>query len=102
MQLYTTDFITGKNITTIGMVKGAAVQTKHVGKDFVASFKKIAGGEVSEYSQMLEESQAKATLNLINEAQRLGADAVVGIRYSIASLEGSSMTLAAGTAVKVV
>jgi len=102
MQLYTTDFITGKNIETIGMVTGGAVQTKHLGRDFMAGVRKLVGGEVLVYTQMQDEAQAQATLNMLEDAQRMGADAIICIRYSIASIEGSSKVLAYGTAVKFV
>ena len=102
MQLYTTDFITGKNIETIGLVTGGAVQTKHIGKDFMAGMRKLAGGEVTVYSKMQDEAQAQATLAMAEDAKAMGADAIICIRYSIASIEGSSKLLAFGTAVKFV
>jgi len=102
MQLYTTDFITGKNIDTIGLVTGGAVITKHVGKDFLAGVRKIVGGEVTVYSKMQDEAQAQATLAMMEDAKAMGADAIICIRYSIASIEGSSKLLAFGTAVKFV
>jgi len=102
MQLYTTDFITGKNIETIGLVTGGAVVTKHVGQDFLAGVRKIVGGEVGVYSRMQDEAQAQATLALMEDAKQMGADAIICIRYSIASIEGSSKLLAFGTAVKFV
>ena len=100
MQLYTTDFVTGKNIETIGLVTGGAVITKHIGKDFLAGVRKIVGGEVAVYSKMQDEAQA--TLDMMEDATRMGADAIICIRYSIASIEGSSKLLAYGTAVKFV
>ena len=102
MQLYTTDFITGKNIETIGLVTGGAVQTKHIGNDFMAGVRKLVGGEVSVYSKMQDEAQAQATLDMMEDAKDMGADAIICIRYSIASIEGSSKILAFGTAVKFV
>jgi len=100
MQLYTTDYITGKNIETIGLVTGGAVITKHVGKDFLAGVRKIVGGEVTVYSKMQDEAQAQATLAMMEDAKAMGGEAIVCIRYSIASIEGSSKLLAFGTAVK--
>ncbi|MCL2367696.1 MAG: heavy metal-binding domain-containing protein [Oscillospiraceae bacterium] len=102
MQLYTTDFITGKNLETIGLVTGGAVQTKHVGQDFMAAARKLVGGEVNVYSRMQDEAQAQATLDMMEDAKQMGADAVVCVRYSIASIAGSSKVLACGTAVKFV
>jgi len=102
MQLYSTDFITGKNIETIGLVTGGAVQTKHLGRDFMAGVRKLVGGEVTVYSQMQDEAQAQATLDMMEDAKQMGGDAIIGIRYSIASIEGSSKVLAFGTAVRFV
>ena len=102
MQLYTTDFITGKNIETIGLVTGGAVQTKHLGQDFMAGVRKLIGGEVSVYSRMQDEAQAQATLDMMEDAKAMSADAIICVRYSIASIAGSSKLLAFGTAVKFV
>jgi len=102
MQLYTTDFITGKNFETIGMVTGGAVQTKHLGQDFRAVGRKLIGGEVTVYSRMLDEAQGQATLDMMEDAKEMGADAIICIRYSAASIEGSSKILAYGTAVRFV
>jgi len=102
MQLYTTDFITGKNFETIGLVTGGAVQTKHLGQDFRAVGRKLIGGEVTVYSRMLDEAQGQATLDMMEDAKEMGADAIICIRYSTASIEGSSKILAYGTAVKFV
>ncbi|MCL2376423.1 MAG: YbjQ family protein [Defluviitaleaceae bacterium] len=102
MQLYTTDFITGKNIETIGLVTGGAVQTKHLGQDFMAGVRKLVGGEVGVYSRMQDEAQANATLDMMEDAKAMGADAIICVRYSIASIAGSSKVLACGTAVKFV
>ena len=102
MQLYTTDFITGKNMETIGLVTGGATTTKNVGQDFGASVRKLVGGEVKAYSQMLDDTQANATLKMIEDAKQMGADAIISVGYTIASIEGSSKLLAFGTAVKFV
>ena len=102
MQLYTTDYITGKNLETIGLVTGGATTTKHLGQDFGAAVRKLVGGEVKAYSRMLDEAQAQATLNMMEDAKHMGADAIVSVGYSIASIEGSSKLLAFGTAVKFV
>ena len=100
MQLYTTDFITGKNIETIGLVTGGAVTTKHLGQDFRAGVRKLVGGEVNVYTRMQDEAQAQATLEMMEDAKEMGADAIICIRYSVASIAGSSKLLASGTAVK--
>jgi uncharacterized protein YbjQ (UPF0145 family) len=102
MQLNTTDFVSGRNIETIGLVTGGAVITKNVGQDFIAGVRKIVGGEVSQYSRMQDEAQVQATLSMMEDAKEMGADAIICIRYSIGSIEGSSKLLAFGTAVKYV
>ena len=102
MQIYTTDFITGKNIETLGIVTGGAVQTKHIGQDFQAAVRKIIGGEVTVYSKMTDEAQAQATLSMMEDAKEMGADAIICVRYSIGTIFESAKVLAFGTAVKFV
>ena len=102
MQLYTTDFISGKNFETIGLVTGGAVQTKHLGQDVVAGVRKLVGGEVKTYSNMQDEAQAQATRDMIQDAEEMGADAIICVRYSIGTIAESSKILAFGTAVKFV
>ncbi len=101
MILVNTDFITGKEIETIQIVKGAIIQSKHMGKDIMASFKTIVGGELKGYSEMMNEARAKATKRMVEEAEALGADGVVNIRYaSAAVMQGAAEVMAYGTAVK--
>ncbi|MDA3940304.1 MAG: YbjQ family protein [Spirochaetia bacterium] len=101
MILVNTDFITGKEIETIQIVKGAIIQSKHMGKDIMASFKTIVGGELKGYSEMMNEARAKATKRMVEEAEGLGADGVINVRYaSAAIMQGSAEVMAYGTAVK--
>ena len=101
MILVNTDFITGKEIETIQIVKGAIIQSKHMGKDIMASFKTIVGGELKGYSDMMNEARAKATKRMVEEAEALGADGVINIRYaSSAVMQGAAEVMAYGTAVK--
>lgn len=101
MILTTTDNINGKNLEMLGIVKGGIVQTKHVGRDIMASFKTVVGGEVKSYTQMMEEARATATTRMIAEAQALQADAIVGVRYGSSTIMGGSAEIIAyGTAVK--
>jgi uncharacterized protein YbjQ (UPF0145 family) len=101
MILVNTDFITGKDIETIQIVKGAIIQSKHMGKDIMASFKTIVGGELKGYSDMMNEARAKATKRMVEEAKSLGADGVINIRYaSSAVIQGAAEVMAYGTAVK--
>ena len=102
MLLATSDKIEGKIISeTLGIVKGETVQSKHVGKDFMAGMKTLVGGEIKGYTQMISEARKIATERMIEEAKALGADAVVGVRYgSSEAMQGCAEMLAYGTAVK--
>ena len=103
MILITTDTIPGKKIEAVGMVKGAIVQSKNIGRDFMAGMKTIVGGEIAGYTEMLNEARTIATRRMIDEAEKLGADAIVGVRYgSSAVMQGAAEILAYGTAVKIV
>lgn len=102
MLLVNIESIPGKEISEVlGMVKGEIVQTKHIGRDFMAGMKTIVGGEVKSYTQMISEARTEATKRMVKEAERLGADAIVGVRYnSTEVMQGASEIIAYGTAVK--
>lgn len=101
MIIVNTDFISGKELETITMVKGSVIQAKHVGKDIMSGFKGLVGGELTAYSDMMNEARAKATKRMVEEAQGLGADAVINVRYtSAAVMQGAAEILVYGTAVK--
>ena len=101
MRIYTTDYITGKQLETIGMVQGSTVQSKHIGRDIAASFKTIVGGELKGYTEMMSEARKKATDRMIEQAEAMGADAIVCVRYvSSAVMDGAAEIMAYGTAVK--
>lgn len=103
MILVTTETINGKNIEMLGIAKGSTVQSKHVGKDITQSFKSLVGGELSSYNEMMNEARALATKRMVEEAKSLGADGIVGVRYtSSAILQGVAEIIAYGTAVKFV
>lgn len=103
MIIATTDTIEGKKLQTLGLVRGSVVYSKHVGKDIVAAFKMLLGGEVFSYTEMLNEARAIATKRMVEEAEKLGADAIVGMRYaSAAVMQGAAEIVAYGTAVKFV
>jgi uncharacterized protein YbjQ (UPF0145 family) len=103
MILVNTDFVSGKTIETIGIVKGSMIQAKHLGKDLMAGFKQIVGGELTGYSEMINEARAIATKRMVEEAEGLGADAVINIRYaSAAVMQGAAEMMVYGTAVKFV
>lgn len=101
MILVTTDYITGKELETLMLVKGSTVHSKNIGKDILSSLKTIVGGELSEYTEMLNEARAIATKRMADEAETLGADAIVNIRYTSSNvMQGASELMAYGTAVK--
>ncbi len=99
--LVNTDYITGKELEMLGMVKGSTIQSKNVGKDITQSFKTLVGGELTAYTEMMNEARALATKRMTQEAEKLGADAIVNIRYaSAAVMQGAAEVMAYGTAVK--
>ena len=96
-----TDYITGKKLELLGLVKGSTVQSKNIGKDIGAGFKTIVGGELKSYTQMMDEARAIATRRMVEEAEALGAVAVVNVRYaSSAIMQGAAEVMAYGTAVR--
>lgn len=101
MQLLTINYVPNKEIEAIGIVKGSVVQTKHMGKDFMAGMKTLVGGEIKSYTEMLNEARAIATQRMAEEAMALGADAVIDVTYgSAAVMQGAAEIVAYGTAVK--
>ena len=102
MLLLNIDYIPGKEIEALGIVKGTVVQTKHLGKDFMAGLKTLVGGEIRGYTEMLTEARQIATKRMVDEAEALGADAVVNIHFgSAAVMQGAAEIVAYGTAVKI-
>lgn len=101
MQIVTTDFITGKEIETIQVVKGSVVFSKNVVRDIFAGLKTIIGGEIAGYTEMLNDARNIAMQRMIDEASRIGGDAVVNVRFATSSvMAGSSEIIVYGTAVK--
>ena len=101
MKLYNIDYIPGQNIEALGLVRGAVVQSKNFGKDFMAGMKTLVGGEIVGYTEMLVEARQLATKRMVDEAEALGADAVIGIRFGSSSvMQGAAEVIAYGTAVK--
>ena len=101
MLLLTLNYIPGKEIEALGIVKGTTVQTKNFGKDFMAGMKTLVGGELSAYTEMLNEARQIATKRMVDDAEALGADAVINVRYGSASMmQGAAEVVVYGTAVK--
>jgi len=99
----TTDFIPGKEITEIlGIARGSTVRARNFGSDFMASLKNLVGGEVSEYTKLQAHSREQALKRMLDDAQKLGADAVINVRFTTSMImQGMSEILAYGTAVKI-
>ena len=101
MILVNTDYISGKELEMLGLVKGSTIHSKHLGKDISQAFKTMVGGELKAYTEMMNEARAIATKRMVEEAEALGADAVVNVRYaSSAIMQGAAEVIAYGTAVK--
>ena len=103
MIITNTDFISGKEIKEIlGLVKGNTIQAKSIGKDIKAGFRHIAGGEIKEYTNMLAESREIALKRMKDKADKIGADAIINVRFmTSAIMGGAAEILAYGTAVKI-
>ena len=101
MLLLNIDYVPGKEVEPLGLVKGTVVQSKNFGKDFMAGMKTLVGGEIVGYTEMLTEARQIATKRMVDEANALGADAIINIRYgSSAVMQGAAEVIAYGTAVK--
>lgn len=101
MLFTTTEQVMGREYEILGLVKGATIQSKNIGKDFGAGLKSIVGGELKGYTEMMEEARDVAMQRMEEEAKRLGADAIVCIRFSTSAImQGAAEVMAYGTAVK--
>lgn len=101
MILVNTDFISGSEIQTLSIVKGSTIQSKNIGKDILSSLKTLVGGELTAYTEMMNEAREIATQRMISEAESLGADGVINIRYTTSSvMDGAAEVIVYGTAVK--
>jgi len=102
MILVTTEHVPGQQETaSLGLVRGSSIRARHLGKDIMATFRNMAGGEVLEYSKLLGESREQAIDRMIEEADSLGADAIIGVRFQTSMvMQGAAEMLCYGTAVK--
>ena len=102
MIIVTTENVPGREISEcLGLVKGEVVQSKNIGRDFMAGLKNVVGGEIKGYTEMIREARQISTDRMIEEAKKMGADAIVGMRYgSSAVMQSASEILAYGTAGK--
>ncbi|MBI2866126.1 MAG: YbjQ family protein [Chloroflexi bacterium] len=103
MIVVTADQVEGRRILrTLGLVRGSTVRARHVGRDFMAFLRNVVGGEVTEYTKLMVEAREEALARMVEEAQKLGANAVVGLRFSTSMImSGAAEILAYGTAVVV-
>ena len=101
MILVNTESISGRDLEMLGLVKGSTIQTVNALRDIGAGLKTLVGGELTKYNDMMNEARALATKRMVAEAEKMGADAVVCIRYaSSAIMQGAAEVIAYGTAVK--
>ena len=101
MILVNTDYIPDKKFDMLGLVKGNTIQCKNIGRDITQGLKTIVGGEMKAYTEMMNEARALATKRMVQEAEELGADAIINIRYVSATIAANAAeVLAYGTAVK--
>lgn len=101
MLITTTEFITGKTYSTLGLVRGSTIQSKHIGSDISQSFKTIVGGELKSYTDMLNKARDIAVQRMMEQADSIGADAIVSVRFATSSvMNGAAEVMAYGTAVK--
>ena len=103
MKLLSIEYIPGKEIEALGMVKGTVVQTKNIGRDFMAGMKTLVGGEIVGYTEMLNEARQIAVKRMVDEAKEMNADAIVGIMSGSSQvMAGAAEVIAYGTAVKII
>ena len=102
MKLLSIEYIPGVDFEPLGIVKGTVVQTKNVGRDFMAGMKTLVAGEIEGYTDLLRQARQIATKRMVDEAEEMGADAVVNVRYASASImQGAAEITTYGTAVRI-
>lgn len=103
MLMTNTESIPGMRVTRyLGLVQGNTIRARHVGRDIMAGFKAMVGGEIKSYTELLQQARAEATERMVAQAQQLGANAIVNVRYTTSSvMQGAAELYAYGTAVTV-
>lgn len=101
VMICTTDAIPGASLReTLGLVRGNSIRARHIGRDIMAAFRNIAGGEITDYTKMLAQSREQAIDRMVDQARALGANAVVGVRFTTSTvMQGAAEMVAYGTAV---
>jgi uncharacterized protein YbjQ (UPF0145 family) len=99
----TSEKIEGKRIVeTLGLAKGSTIRARHIGRDIMASLRNLVGGEVTDYTKMMADSREQAIQRMVADAEGMGANAIVGVRFTTSMvMSGASEIMAYGTAVKV-
>ncbi|MCI5048004.1 MAG: YbjQ family protein [Aquisalinus sp.] len=102
MIVATVEYVAGREVSeTIGICRGNVIRAKHVGSDFVAGLRNLVGGEMTEYSKLMAEAREQAYDRMLRHAEELGADAIIGMRFTTSTITpGAAEILAFGTAVK--
>lgn len=101
MTILNIDHIPGKEVEALGLVKGSVVYSKNFGRDFLSAMKTLVGGEITDYTKMLEEARQIAMGRMVKDAETLGADAVLSLRFASSSvMQGAAEVIAYGTAVR--
>ena len=101
MLLLSINYVPEKKIEALGLVKGNVVQSSHLGKDIMSGLKTVVGGEITGYTEMLNEARQIATKRMVDEAKEMNADAVIGVKYGSSQvMSGAAEVIAYGTAVK--
>lgn len=101
MLMMTIETIPNQSYTVLGIARGSTVQCKNLGRDILAGFKNLVGGEMYDYTQLMNEAREVATNRMVEDAERLGADAIIGVRYGSSEItQGAAEVMAYGTAVK--
>lgn len=101
MLIVTTDYVSGKEVETLGIVKGSTIQTVNAFRDIGAGLKTLVGGELKKYNEMMESARKIATERMVKEAEDMGADAVIAVRFATSSImQSAAEVMAYGTAVK--
>ena len=101
MILVNTEYITGRELEMLGLVQGSTIQARNIGRDITQALKSIVGGELESYTDMMNQARALATQRMTQQAEAMGADAIVAVRYASSTvMEGAAEIIAYGTAVK--
>ena len=102
MFLVTTEMVEGRNVEQVlGLVRGNTIRARHIGRDVMAGLRNIVGGEIKEYTRMLTQARDEAISRMVKEAEALGANAVLGVRFTTSqTMSGAAEILAYGTAVR--